>query len=69
MASCGNIEQMAQKFQSWAGSLSADEQQTLAEWWGRGWGDDVMGHTSNWWERDGAWAESWSASWGASLEK
>ena len=56
------IDSVASKFQSWAESLSADEQRTLAEWLTRD--RDVTAHSAeNWWQESGAWSRAWTGDW------
>lgn len=57
------IQQLGWKFQSWAESLSSDEQQALAQWWSNSSGDDVKGYSTNWWQTEGAWSNAWSEAW------
>lgn len=57
------IDQLGQKFQSWASSLSSDEQAALAQWWQQWSSDDVKGYSAGWWESPGAWSSAWSDSW------
>jgi hypothetical protein len=63
MADQATIESMAGKFQSWAQSLSDQEQATLAEWIGRFGGEDVIAHRAGWWQEPDAWSAAWSQSW------
>jgi hypothetical protein len=58
------MDSVASKFQMWAESLSADEQETLASWLSSMGDESVMAHSSmNWWQEPGAWSEAWASSW------
>jgi len=58
------IDSVASKFQSWAESLSADEQQTLASWLTSVSDLSVAPHSAgNWWQESGAWSNAWTSSW------
>jgi hypothetical protein len=60
----GTIDSVATKFETWAASLSTDEQRTLAEWWDARNNADVVGHAdANWWQEPGAWSGAWMESW------
>lgn len=60
----GTVESVARKFEAWAQSLSPDERETLAEWWGQIGSDDVEAHSSiDWWNEPGTWSRAWSDSW------
>jgi hypothetical protein len=59
------IESVATKFQSWAESLSTDEQKALAGWLAAGGGEDVSAHSSAWWREPSAWSNAWMARWSA----
>jgi hypothetical protein len=63
MAGNAEIQSVASKFQAWAGSLSSDEQATLAQWWSSVAGDEVSGFSAEWWQAPGAWAQAWTGSW------
>jgi hypothetical protein len=55
---------VASKFQTWAESLSPDEQRTLAEWMSNIGNQDVSAHMAGeWWQESGAWSRAWSDSW------
>jgi hypothetical protein len=57
-------DSVASKFQSWAESLSADEQETLASWLTRVGDQSVTAHSAgNWWQESGAWSRAWASSW------
>jgi Tfp pilus assembly protein FimT len=58
------VDSLANKFQTWAESLSPAEQTALAEWIADLAGVDVSAHwDSNWWEQPGAWSRAWAAGW------
>jgi len=58
------MDSVASKFQMWAESLSADEQETLASWLSSVGDQDVSGHSAGtWWQEPGAWSEAWASSW------
>lgn len=55
------IDRVAGKFQEWASTLSDPEQAAVAEWMTRG--QDVQGHSAQWWQGQGAWESAWKESW------
>ena len=58
------MDSVAGKFQSWAESLSADEQETLASWLTSVTDQSVAPHSAeSWWQESGAWSNAWSSSW------
>jgi hypothetical protein len=58
------IDSVASKFESWAESLSADEQRTLASWLTSVSDQSVAPHSAgNWWQESGAWSSAWTSSW------
>ena len=58
------VDTLADKFQTWAESLSPAEQAALAEWIADLAGADVSAHwDANWWEKPGAWSAAWTAGW------
>ena len=64
MADQMTVDSLANKFQSWAESLSPAEQAALAEWMADLAGVEVSAHwQANWWEQPGAWSEAWTAGW------
>lgn len=63
MADQATIDNLAEKFQQWAETLSGEEQATLAEWMDRLRGDVSAHRAGTWWDETGAWAEYWSQSW------
>lgn len=63
MADQATIDNLAEKFQQWAETLSGEEQATLAEWMNRLRGDVSAHRADKWWDEPGAWAEYWSQSW------
>jgi hypothetical protein len=61
------IEGVGHKFQAWAESLSAGEQETLAEWLTRARGEDVEAHwDAGWWQQPEAWVSAWDNIWASS---
>jgi hypothetical protein len=57
-------ESVAGKFQTWAESLSPEEQRTLAEWLSNVGNQDVSAHMAGeWWQESGAWSRAWNDSW------
>jgi Tfp pilus assembly protein FimT len=64
MADQMTVDSLANKFQTWAESLSSAEQAALAEWIADLAGMEVSAHwQANWWEQPGAWSEAWTAGW------
>jgi hypothetical protein len=63
MPSKETVNSMASKWQSWASTLTGDEQEALAEWWASNSGDDVKGYSAGWWNAPDAWANAWNDSW------
>jgi hypothetical protein len=58
------MDSVASKFQSWAETLSADEQETLASWLSSVGDQSVTAHSAtNWWQESGAWSDAWVSSW------
>jgi len=58
------MDSVASKFQTWAESLSAEEQETLASWMSSMSDQSVVAHsTMNWWQESGAWSEAWMSGW------
>jgi hypothetical protein len=54
------MESVARKFQTWAESLSPDEQSALAGWLEPDGNGDVEAHsTSAWWQEPSAWSKAW----------
>ena len=52
------INSVAGKFQTWA---SGSGKAAITEWMTGG--QDVQGHSAEWWQGEGAWADTWKASW------
>jgi hypothetical protein len=61
MADQATSERVGRKFQEWAQSLPADEQEALAEWMQKAGGDEVKGFQSSWWQQSDAWWNAWQA--------
>jgi hypothetical protein len=55
------IDSVGKKFQEWASSLPANEQEAVAQWWSAR--DEVSGYSANWWQEPGAWSSSWTSWW------
>lgn len=52
------VDSVASKFQTWAETLTPDEQWTLASWLKED--ADVMAHSASaWWQEPSAWADAW----------
>lgn len=61
MADQATSDRVGEKFEAWAGSLSGDEQEALAQWLSKVGGGDVEAYGANWWQADNAWSNVWNS--------
>ena len=64
MADQATLGSVASKFETWAQTLPAAEQEAVAEWLTKQGANDVTAHwDTNWWSASGGFSQAWMECW------